>query len=205
MAAIGYGKYSAKTMLGKVIPAGTPSDGDGDGESRGALANVVKRVFGGSDSSVLKVRGHDELLVYRARCCNPIRGEEIVGYVTRGKGVAVHSKHCPNVENLMYEPERRITVEWSAKEPRIAGSLPSYPVKLTVTSDDRAGILKQVTAVIGDADTNIRHIEAGSHDGGQAALIDLVLDITDVAHLNRIITGLRKIPGVHEVQRVQKL
>jgi GTP pyrophosphokinase len=203
MAAIGYGKYSAKTVLGKVIPAGTPESGDG--ESSGALANVVKRVFGG-DSSVLKVRGHDELLVYRARCCNPIRGEEIVGYVTRGKGVAVHSKHCPNVENLMYEPERRIAVEWSAKEPRLAGSLPSYPVKLTITSDDRAGILKQVTAVIGDADTNIRHIEAGSaEDHNQNALIDLVLDITDVTHLNRIITGLRKIPGVHEVQRVQKL
>jgi GTP pyrophosphokinase len=203
MAAIGYGKYSAKTVLGKVIPAGTPESGDG--ESTGALANVVKRVFGG-DSSVLKVRGHDELLVYRARCCNPIRGEEIVGYVTRGKGVAVHSRHCPNVENLMYEPERRIAVEWSAKEPRLAGSQPSYPVKLTITSDDRAGILKQVTAVIGDADTNIRHIEAGSaEDHNQNALIDLVLDITDVTHLNRIITGLRKIPGVHEVQRVQKL
>jgi GTP pyrophosphokinase len=106
----------------------------------------------------------------------------------------------------MYEPERRIAVEWSAKEPRLAGSLPSYPVKLTITSDDRAGILKQVTAVIGDADTNIRHIEAGSaEDHNQNALIDLVLDITDVTHLNRIITGLRKIPGVHEVQRVQKL
>ena len=70
------------------------------------------------------MRGHDDLLVYRARCCNPIRGEDIVGYVTRGKGVAVHSRHCPNVENLMYEPERRIDVEWSAKEPRIAGSAP---------------------------------------------------------------------------------
>ncbi len=202
MAAIGYGKYSAKTVLGKVIPAGTPETG-GDGETHGTLASVVKRVFGG-DNSTLKVRGHDDLLVYRARCCNPIRGEEIVGYVTRGKGVAVHSKRCSNVENLMYEPERRIDVEWSAKEPRIAGSAPSYPVKLTVTSDDRAGILKQVTAVIGDEDTNIRHIEAGSNESTNA-FIDVVLDIADVSHLNRIVTGLRKIPGVHEVQRIQKL
>ena len=202
MAAIGYGKYSAKTVLGKVIPAGTPETG-GDGETTGTLASVVKRVFGG-DNSTLKVRGHDDLLVYRARCCNPIRGEEIVGYVTRGKGVAVHSKRCSNVENLMYEPERRIDVEWSAKEPRIAGSAPSYPVKLTVTSDDRAGILKQVTAVIGDEDTNIRHIEAGSNESTNA-FIDVVLDIADVSHLNRIVTGLRKIPGVHEVQRIQKL
>ena len=62
------------------------------------------------------MKGHDDLLVYRAGCCNPIRGEEIIGYVTRGKGVAVHSKSCPNVENLMYEPERRIAVEWGKRD-----------------------------------------------------------------------------------------
>ena len=72
---------------------------------------MVRRVFGG-DTSAIKVKGHNDLLVYRARCCNPIRGEEIIGYVTRGKGVAVHSKSCANVENLMFEPERRIAVEW---------------------------------------------------------------------------------------------
>ena len=75
--------------------------------------SVVRRVFGCGDGSALKVTGHDDLLVYRARCCNPIRGEEIVGYVTRGKGVAVHSRNCPNVHNLLYEPERRIAVEWA--------------------------------------------------------------------------------------------
>lgn len=199
MAGIGYGKFSAKTVLGKVIPAGTPADGE---DHTGGITSVVKRVFGG-DSTALKVRGHDDLLVYRARCCNPIRGEDIVGYVTRGKGVAVHSRHCPNVENLMYEPERRIAVEWSSKEPRIAGSPQSYPVKLTVFSDDRAGMLKHITAVISDDNTNIRNIE--TRIGDTYATIDVVVDINDVGHLNRIITGLRKIPGVREVQRVQKL
>ena len=81
-----------------------------DGGSNG-LTSVVRRVFGG-DSSAIKVKGHDDLLVYRARCCNPIRGEEIEGYVTRGKGVAVHSKSCANVVNLMFEPERHC-VPWS--------------------------------------------------------------------------------------------
>ena len=87
---------------------------------------MVRRVFGG-DNSAIKVKGHDDLLVYRARCCNPIRGEEIEGYVTRGKGVAVHSKSCTNVVNLMFEPERRIAVEWgrdAASPTRSAG----YPV-----------------------------------------------------------------------------
>lgn len=198
MAGIGYGKYSAKTVLGKLIPAGSTAGDD----SPGVVSSVVQRVFG-TDSSALKVRGHDDLLVYRARCCNPIRGEEIVGYVTRGKGVAVHSKNCPNVENLMYEPERKISVEWSSKEPRIAGSPQAYPVKLSVYSDDRAGMLKHITAVISDDNTNIRNIE--TKIGDSYATIDVVVDINDVAHLNRIVTGLRKIPGVREVQRIQKL
>ena len=199
MAGIGYGKFSAKTVLGKMVPAGTPSDGTTED---GLVTSVVKRVFGG-ETGAIKVRGHDDLLVYRARCCNPIRGEEIVGYVTRGKGVAVHSKNCPNVQNLLYEPERRIAVEWSSKEPRIAGSPQSYPVKLTVYSDDRAGMLKHITAVISDDNANIRNIETRISDS--FATIDIVVDINDVAHLNRIITGLRKIPGVRDVQRVQKL
>ena len=199
MAGIGYGKFSAKTVLGKMVPAGTPSDGASED---GLVTSVVKRVFGG-ETGAIKVRGHDDLLVYRARCCNPIRGEEIVGYVTRGKGVAVHSKNCPNVQNLLYEPERRIAVEWSSKEPRIAGSPQSYPVKLTVYSDDRAGMLKHITAVISDDNANIRNIETRISDS--FATIDIVVDINDVAHLNRIITGLRKIPGVRDVQRVQKL
>ena len=199
MAGIGYGKYSAKTVLGKVIPAGSTESPE---ETPGMVSSVVRRVFG-SDTSALKVRGHDDLLVYRARCCNPIRGEEIVGYVTRGKGVAVHSKNCPNVENLLYEPERRIAVEWSSKEPKIAGSPQAYPVKLSVYSDDRAGMLKHITAIISDDNTNIRNIE--TRIGDSYATIDVVVDINDVTHLNRIVTGLRKIPGVRDVQRVQKL
>jgi guanosine-3',5'-bis(diphosphate) 3'-pyrophosphohydrolase len=203
MAGIGYGKYSARSILAKLLPAGTAETPGEDGtQQSGGFSSVVKRVFGG-DTSAIKVRGHDDLLVYRARCCNPIRGEEIVGYVTRGKGVAVHSKTCPNVENLMYEPERRIAVEWGAKEPKIGGAIPSYPVKLTVFGDDRAGMLKQITSVISDDNTNIRNIEARGVDS--YATIDVVLEVNDVSHLNRIVTGLRKIPGVRDVQRVQKL
>ncbi|HWR34968.1 MAG TPA: bifunctional (p)ppGpp synthetase/guanosine-3',5'-bis(diphosphate) 3'-pyrophosphohydrolase [Clostridia bacterium] len=202
MAGIGYGKYSARSILAKVLPAGASENGTSD-ETTSSFTSVVRRVFGGGGSSAITVRGHDDLLVYRARCCNPIRGEEIVGYVTRGKGVAVHSKTCPNVENLMYEPERRIAVEWGAKEPKIGGSRPSYPVKLTVLGDDRAGMLKQITSVISDDNTNIRTIEARGVDS--YATIDVVLDVNDVSHLNRIVIGLRKIPGVRDVQRVQKL
>ena len=203
MAGIGYGKYSARQVLARLLPAGaTPSiagdiEAEGFTSQPGGIASVVRRVFG--DHNAITVRGQGDMLVYRARCCNPIRGEGIVGYITRGKGVAVHSMHCPNVQNLLYEPERKIDVEWARDD-----STPTaYPVKLTVYCDDRFGMLKNITGVIGDAKSNIRNITA--HTANSQASVEVVLDISDLKHLENIIVGLRKIPGVHEVQRLQKI
>src|SRR5215471_11256884 len=203
MAGIGYGKYSARQVLARLLPAGATHNIAGDIESEGltsepgAIASVVRRVFG--DHNAITVRGQGDMLVYRARCCNPIRGESIVGYITRGKGVAVHSVTCPNVQNLLYEPERKIDVEWARDD-----STPTaYPVKLTVYCDDRFGMLKNITGVIGDAKSNIRNITA--HTANSQASVEVVLDISDLKHLEQIIVGLRKIPRVHEVQRLQKI
>src|SRR5579862_4575993 len=203
MAGIGYGKYSARQVLARLLPAGATHNIAGDIESEGltnepgGIASVVRRVFG--DHNAITVRGQGDMLVYRARCCNPIRGESIVGYITRGKGVAVHSINCPNVTNLLYEPERRIDVEWARDETTPT----AYPVKLTVFCDDRFGMLKSITGIIGDAQSNIRNIAA--HTSNSQASVDIVLDIADLKHLEQIITSLRKIPGVHEVQRLQKI
>jgi GTP diphosphokinase / guanosine-3',5'-bis(diphosphate) 3'-diphosphatase len=200
IAGIGFGKYSARQVLGRLVPESmgqTPDDTQPSG-----LGSVIRRVFGGTpEVGALKVKGSDDLLIYRARCCNPIRGEEIVGYVTRGKGVAVHSKGCPNVLNLMYEPDRRIAVEWAAM--RKSDGTATYPVKLTLYCDDRAGMLKQVTAVISDDNTNIRNIEARSADS--QATIDVTIDTEDLKHLDRIVAGLRKLPGVRDVQRNKRV
>jgi len=199
MAGIGYGKFSARQVLARLAPSSAAPVTD-DGDKSGGIASVVRRVFGGdSGNNAIRVKGHGDLLVYRARCCNPIRGEEVVGYVTRGKGVAVHALDCPNVVNLLYEPERRIDVEWARDE----GTPSSYPVKLTVSCDDRFGMLKQITAVISDAKTNIRDVQVRSANA--QANIDVVLDIADLKHLENIINGVRKIPGVHDVQRLQKV
>jgi GTP diphosphokinase / guanosine-3',5'-bis(diphosphate) 3'-diphosphatase len=200
MAGIGYGKYSARQVLARLAPASAAPVADSGGEKSGGIASVVRRVFGGdSGNNAIRVKGHGDLLVYRARCCNPIRGEDVVGYVTRGKGVAVHALNCPNVVNLLYEPERRIDVEWAHDE----GTPSSYPVKLTVFCDDRFGMLKQITGVIGDTKTNIRDIQVRSSNA--QANVDIILDIADLKHLENIINGVRKIPGVHEVQRLQKV
>jgi len=204
LAALGYGKFSARSILARVLPeeaahlgGQAPANGDGSG----GLTSVVRRVFGG-DNSAIKVTGHDDLLVYRAHCCNPIRGEEIVGYVTRGKGVAVHSKSCANVLNLMFEPERQISVEWG-RDPAALTSATGYPVKLSVLCDNRPGMLKEIATVISDAKTNIRNAEANTAE--DHATVDIVADIADLKHLERILTGVRKIPGVRDVHRIQKL
>jgi len=204
LAGIGYGKYSARQVLAKFAPPGVRplSETEADAASNGftsGISSVVRRVFGG-DSNAIVVRGAGDLLVYRAKCCNPIRGEAIVGYVTRGKGVAVHSVNCPNVTNLLYEPDRRIDVLWAGDKD---GQPVSYPVKITLLCDDRFGMLKQITAVISDTHTNIRNIEARSQNG--QASVDVVLEIADLKHLQKIMDGVRQIPGVHDVQRLQKI
>ncbi len=200
LAAIGYGKYSARQVLAKLAPPGSEPLPEGEEPSAGGFTSVVRRVFGG-DNNAIVVKGHGDLLVYRAKCCNPIRGEAIVGYVTRGKGVAVHSINCPNVTNLLYEPDRRIDVQWARGDKE--GQPISYPVKLTLFCDDRFGMLKQITSVISDQNTNIRNIEARTSNG--QASIDVVLEIADLKHLQTIINGVRQIPGVHDVQRLQKI
>jgi GTP diphosphokinase / guanosine-3',5'-bis(diphosphate) 3'-diphosphatase len=207
MAAIGFGKYSSRQVLNKLSPGITSHTGTelepGKEIPPGGMSQAVRRVhMYGSDS--LQVEGQDDLLVYRARCCNPIRGEEIVGYVTRGKGVAVHARSCPNVQNLLYESDRRISVEWAQMADENAGRKMTYPVKLTVFCDDRAGMLKEMTAVISDDGTNIRGVDSKSTADSEA-IVEFVLEAEDMRHLNRLVSGLRRVPGVRDVQRAHKV
>ena len=211
LAAVGFGKYSARVVLNKLEPGSTMAAEtvEGQPESPGSvsgaiskMSDAVKRVFFGKGSDSLQVEGQDDLLVYRARCCNPIRGEEIIGYVTRGKGVAVHARVCPNVQNLLYESDRRIQVEWGADP---ATQKPTtYPVKLTVLCDDRAGLLREFTAIISDDGTNIRSVDTKPASDG-TTVVDFVIETVDVRHLTKLTQNLRKVPGVRDVHRVQKI
>jgi guanosine-3',5'-bis(diphosphate) 3'-pyrophosphohydrolase len=210
LATLGSGKHSAHQILNKLAPGyanlgdaePAPETKPGVGGEAGMSDAVRKLHLTGSDS--LQVEGQNDLLVYRARCCNPIRGEEIVGYVTRGKGVAVHARSCPNVQNLLYESDRRIAVEWSRVGDQTAGKPQRYPVKITVFCDDRTGMLKELTATISDDNTNIRGVEM-RHDEDGEAIIEFVVEAEDVRHLNRMVLGLRRVAGVRAVQRTQKL
>jgi GTP pyrophosphokinase len=208
LAALGLGKHSARHLLNKLAPGSTtlpepevaPEIKPG---TAAAMSDAVRKLhLTGSDS--LQVEGQNDMLVYRARCCNPIRGEEIVGYVTRGKGVAVHARGCPNVQNLLYESDRRINVEWSRVGGKDSGRPQRYPVKITVSCDDRPGMLKELIAVISDDNANISGVDIRKDENGEA-IVELIAEAEDVGHLNRMVLGLRRVPGVRAVQRTQKL
>ena len=191
MAAIGYGKLPPRTVLAKLVPADQLQEKAP--ESR--VVSVVKRVLRSGGEDRIKVSGVDDLLVYRARCCNPIRGEKIVGYISRGKGVAVHSATCPNVVNLLYDPERRIEVEWErgTEEAR-------YVVRLTMQVEDRRGILADVSAKVADINTNITSVEATT-DQDQRGRIDMTVEISDLKHLEKVMKSLKSVEGVIGVER----
>ncbi len=193
-AALGYGRFSPRKILQKVAPGA--SEAAPEELARPTLPPAQPAAAPAGDL-VLRVKGVDDLLVYRAKCCNPILGEPITGYITRGKGVAVHSINCPNVQNLIYEAERRIEVEWgrSAGEP--------FSVKLRVHMDDRPGMLNDLTKVLSDENSNIRTLEAKQDTSwGGAAVVDMTIEVRDNKQLQRISSAMRHISGVHEVQRL---
>ena len=192
-AAIGYGKVSPVAVVGKLVPREQLEERSGET----ALKSVVRRVLRPSEEKI-KVEGFDDLMVYRARCCNPIRGEKIVGYVTRGKGVSVHSATCPNVVNLLYDAERRIAVVWGDAK---SGEASAFTVSLTIQVEDRRGILADVTSRIADIDINVRKVEAISRDDSHGR-ISMTLDIKDLKHLQRVIKAVTGVPGVLDVERV---
>jgi len=199
-AALGYGKFSARQVLVKVAP-GPVKDEPAETRSEAQPAPEVTApapVVGPRDdrADVIKVRGMDDLLVYRAKCCNPIRGEAIVGYVTRGKGVAVHSRLCPNVQSLMYDVERKIDVEWA----RAAED--AFPVKIVVHTDDRPGMLNQLTSVLSSENSNIRSLEAKTDLDHNGALVEMTVDVRDKKQLEKLVGAMRRISGVRDVERL---
>jgi GTP pyrophosphokinase len=137
-------------------------------------------------------------MVFLARCCNPIKGEKIVGYITRGKGVSVHSATCTNVVNLLYAPERKIPVEWD----KGSATLP-YSVRLRIRVEDRKGILADLSSRIADTKTNIRDIEATT-DAEQRGFIRVTVEINDVKHLQLVMKSIKKIDGVLDVERAAR-
>jgi guanosine-3',5'-bis(diphosphate) 3'-pyrophosphohydrolase len=196
LAHIGYGKLSARTVLQKSVPAGQLKEK----APESGVVSAVKRVLRTTPSEDrIKVRGTDDVMVFRAKCCNPIRGERIIGYITRGKGVSVHSAACPNVLNLMFDPDRRIEVEWDSDGTDQA----PYTVRLTMQVEDRKGMLAEISAKVSDINTNITTMEART-GGDHQARIDMTVEIKDMKHLEKVIKSIKGVEGVLGVERTAR-
>jgi GTP pyrophosphokinase len=189
--AIGYGKVSVRQVLARLLPPEKLAEPKPPAKPL-AVVDAVKRFLRREDH--IKVKGTDDLLVYRAKCCNPIMGEPIVGYITRGKGVSVHSLACPNVTNLVYDPERRIAVEWDG------GAEGGYEVRLAVGLEDRPGALAAVTAALAAVKTDVRDAQVRTFDD-KTASIELTVRISDKKHLDRVLKSVRGVSGVIDVAR----
>ena len=198
-AALGYGKFSARQVLQKLVPEKAPAEAP-EAPQPAPAPRLVPGVTADDRDLVIKVKGVDDVLIYRAKCCNPIRGEPIVGYVTRGKGIAVHAVNCANVQNLMYEAERKIDVEWAR------GAAQTFQVKMLVYTQDRPGMLNQLTSVLANEQTNIRSLEARSDDerATDGAIVDMTVEVKDTRQLERVVSAMRRISGVRDIERVNQ-
>ncbi len=199
LAAVGYGKVAPRNIIAKYIGPEKFAELDSKKESRiQSSVRAMKRLIRLGDDSIV-VRGVDDLMVTRARCCNPLRGEDIIGYITRGKGVAVHIKRCKNVSQLMVNPERIVEVEWAGKSDNAA-----YPVKLLAITENRTGMIAGITGAISDMKTGIRDARASILDD-ERGRIEVTVEVFDVKHLDKVINSIKSVPGVLDVERLQNV
>src|SRR5215470_15539381 len=191
-AAVGYGKLAARAALERFVDPEELARLEGT-KPESAVSRVVRKIlpFGSPDIVVV---GHNDLLASLAKCCSPVPGERILGYITRGRGVSVHSESCPNVRNLLYDPGRQIEVAWAGEKST------TYAIELEFVSDDRPGLLFDLTQAIAGEGSNIRRIEARA-DEGRRGYVSVSLETSDLKHLEKILAKLKAIRGVQEVIR----
>jgi GTP pyrophosphokinase len=198
LASIGYGKTLPKNVLAKFLGAEKFAELDPDKRSETRIESGLKAVkkFIGLGEDAIVVKGIDNLLTARARCCNPLRGEEIVGYISLGKGIVVHNKKCKNVRQLMVNKDRIVEVDWAKTEQDEIQS-----VTILATTENRTGMLAGITNAIAEIKTGIRDARAKvSRD--DKGFIEVTVEVHDKKHLDRVITSIGNVPGVIDVERL---
>lgn len=178
LAAIGYGRIAPRDVVAPLVR-------QAEAPSPPKLRPVP------TGDAVLVVKGARDFLVYRAKCCNPLPGDDIVGYITRGKGVAVHTANCPNVRRLLFATEREVEVSWE-------GETGAYSVPVHVSFEDRCGMLAAVSKAVADQGANIRSCHLATNDESFGT-IDLILEVRGRDHLERVLAALRTVTGVTRV------
>ncbi len=185
---IGYGKFTAKTIIRKII-------GEDEVTKEGFIQKVIKKAKHTSDKVI--VSGFDDLLVKISGCCRPLPGEEIIGFVTQGRGVSVHAANCPNVRKGLYQQEREIDVEWG-KQANM------YPVRLVIYVENRKGLLAGISGEVTNMNVDITNLKAESHPDGRG-VIDIIVEVSSITHLKQLMTSIGKLDGVLDIYRKQSV
>jgi GTP pyrophosphokinase len=198
LASIGYGKTLPRNVLAKFLGSEKFAELDPDKRKETRISTgykAVKKMIGLGEDSIV-VSGVDNLLTTRARCCNPLRGEPIVGYISLGKGIVVHNKRCKNVAQLMINKDRIVDVEWAKSDKNEVQS-----VRLLATTENRTGMLAGITNSIAEIKTGIRDARAivSRDDKGH---IEVTVEVFDKKHLDKVISAIAGVPGVLDVERV---
>ncbi len=190
-AAIGYGKLSAGQFVSSALPKELQKQQPGKG---GSLGKVLERLTRRKPQSAILIGGIDNVMVRFANCCNPLPGEPVTGFITRGRGLTVHAKNCPQV--LASDIDRRVDIEWDMQRKT------TRPVKIQVVCSDQKGMLVGISGAIANADANI--CSASVHARGDEKGTNLFeIDVENLEHLNRVIREIKKVKGVNRVERIK--
>lgn len=189
--AIGFGHIATAQVVNRLI---TPAS-----EATPVLhepSTSLKVLSSRDGEQGVQVKGGRDLLMQLSRCCNPVPGDRILGYITRGRGLTIHSVDCPNLEALDYDRARLVEVEWDTAAPSL------HAVKIAVIAEDRTGVLANVSSAIAECKANISRAEIITREDRKAEL-DFIVEVADTAHLNRVLKTIERIDGVITTRRIR--
>lgn len=188
-ALIGYGKISARHVVNRFLPEEEKKEEDD------SILDKIRKKFAKPSSAGVSITGVDDVMVRFSKCCDPLPGDDVTGYITRGRGISVHRRDCAMLHGI--DPERLVEVSWNVKEKQ------TYPVHIRVICLDKKGLLAEVSNVISGLDINITHATVETTPD-QSAICDFQLDVHDLRHLNNVVSALNKLKSVHSVERVRR-
>ncbi len=189
--AIGFGHIATAQVVNRLI---TPASETTPVLPEPSTSQKVLSSRGGEQG--VQVKGGRDLLMQLSRCCNPVPGDRILGYITRGRGLTIHSVDCPNLEALDYDRARLVEVEWDTAAPSL------HAVKIAVIAEDRTGVLANVSSAIAECKANISRAEIITREDRKAEL-DFIVEVADTAHLNRVLKTIERIDGVITTRRIR--
>jgi GTP pyrophosphokinase len=188
LVAIGYGRISVHKLINKLKP-GTDTEQE-------EKKPVVKESGRAEESRGISIKGVDNIMFHRAKCCYPLPGESVAGFVTRGRGISIHAVDCSTLDTHAIDSDRLVEVEWTGDGDS------TYSVKVQVVTVDKKGLLAELSAVLSTNNININHLDASTtHD--RQALFNFILEIRDKKQLDAIMQKMSQINGVIDVKRVQ--